>query len=77
MLFAARLAAAGLVTVVWSAAELDAAVLAAAVRRDGVSALEQAAAAVEVPAGVHRVGGVVEEVAALARARRPQRARQR
>lgn len=77
MLFAARLAAAGLVAVVRSGAELDAAVLAAAGRRDGVTAVEQAAAAAVVPPGVHRVGAVAEEVAALARARRPSRARRR
>ena len=77
MLFAARLAAAGLVTVVRSGAELETAVLAAAVRRDGLSALEQAATAVEVPPGVHRVGAVAEGVAAIARARRPHRARRR
>ena len=76
MLFAARLAAAGLVTLARSGAELDVAVLAAAARRDGLTALDQAAAAVTVPPGVHRVGAVAEEVAALARARRP-RARRR
>lgn len=66
MLFAGRLATAGLVRVVASAAELDDAVRAAC--RLGPDAADGAAAAV--PVGVHRVGRVAEEVARVARARR-------
>ncbi len=65
MLFAARLASAGIVRVVGSPAELD-----AAVRAARPSGPDGAAAAAVVPAGVHRVGAVAEEVARRARARR-------
>ncbi len=66
MLFASRLEQAGLVTVVGSAAELDAAVRAARVRRAESLASGAAAAAARqapvIPPGVFRVGRVTEEV---------------
>lgn len=75
VLFAGRLADAGLVTLVASAAALDEAVKAAAEQRRAVPApVAGRAAAQAVPPGVHRVGQVAEALVAEARSSRRARA---